>query len=498
MSGLGEQFEPTLNTGSATYKVALEVPPGTAGFAPSLALRYDSGQGNGTVGIGWGLDVASIQRLTAYGVPRYDASDRFAWDGQELVPMGGGVYRLKIEGAFIRFRQSGDHWEADAPDGTTYRFGVSAGARSGGAAGTFRWALEGMIDVSGNRIAFSYEADGGQLYLRRIDYNVRTGSARNAVDIGYEARADVLTDFRAGFGITTARRLTSVRMTAGGAQVRHYQLRYAPDSGASVLSKLASVTMFGTDDKANLPTISFGYTGFDPAVQQVAAIANPPSFSLADANTELADFDGDGTLDLVHTAPGRHEVAINQGARFADAIPIPSNPSVQLTANGTELADVDGDGIVDLLSKLSPGTGDFVFFPNHGRGDWEPAKRFRDNPAFSFEDPGVRLIDFDGDGLVDVMQTTPTQYYYWRNAGDLGSWGAPLGGAPIAEQAVVFSDSHVRLADMNGDRLIDLVYVRAGAIVYWPNQGWGRWGAAISVAGAPTRAPIRRACSSAT
>ena len=35
--------------------------------------------------------------------------------------MGGGVYRLKIEGAFVRFRQSADHWEADAPDGTTYR-----------------------------------------------------------------------------------------------------------------------------------------------------------------------------------------------------------------------------------------------------------------------------------------------------------------------------------------------------------------------------------------
>src|SRR3954453_21183201 len=65
MSGLGEQFEPTLNTGSATYKVALDVPPGTGGFAPSLALRYDSGQGNGTVGIGWSLDVGSVPGMTS-------------------------------------------------------------------------------------------------------------------------------------------------------------------------------------------------------------------------------------------------------------------------------------------------------------------------------------------------------------------------------------------------------------------------------------------------
>ena len=131
IKGLGEQFEPSLNTGSATYKVDLDLPPGTAGFTPSLALRYDSGQGDGTVGIGWSLDVGSVQRQTAYGVPRYGAADRFVWEGQELVPMGGGVYRLKIEGAFLRFRQSADHWEADARDGTTYRFGVSEAARSG-------------------------------------------------------------------------------------------------------------------------------------------------------------------------------------------------------------------------------------------------------------------------------------------------------------------------------------------------------------------------------
>ena len=148
--------------------------------------------------------------------------------------MGGGVYRLKIEGAFVRFRQAGDHWEADAPDGTTYRFGVSAGARGGATAGTFRWALEQMIDVSGNRIVFSYEADRGQIYLTRIDYNVRAGSARNAVEVGYEARADVVTDFRAGFGVTTARRLARVKMTSGGAQVRRYQLQYAPDTATSV------------------------------------------------------------------------------------------------------------------------------------------------------------------------------------------------------------------------------------------------------------------------
>jgi RHS repeat-associated protein len=493
IKGLGEQFEPSLNTGSATYKVDLDVPPGTAGFAPSLALRYDSGQGNGTVGAGWTLDVGSVQRQTAYGVPRYGerdggpearSNDRFVWEGQELVPMGGGVYRCKIEGAFLRFRRSYDHWEADARDGTTYRFGVTDDARSGGAAGTFRWALEQMVDVSGNRIGFTYERDRGQLYVTRVAYNQRAGAADNVVEIAYEPRPDALTDFRAGFAVTTGRRVARITMRAIGAQIRRYQLAYEEGTPTSALSRLARVTMFGTDDRTSLPPVSFTYTGFDPARQQVVSLPNAPAYSLVDANTELADFDGDGLADLVHTALGRHQVAINDGTAWRASAPIPSNPSVQLAAKGTELADLNGDGIVDLVSKLAPGTGDFVYFANRGTGDWGAVARFQNNPPFSFEDPGVRMIDFDGDGLVDVMQTTPAQFFYYRNNGD-GTWADALVGAPVGEPPVSFSDPQVRLADMNGDRLIDLVYVRAGAVVYWPSLGWGRWGDATAVEGAP-------------
>ena len=35
----------------------------------------------------------------------------------------------------------------------------------------------------------------------------------------------------------------------------------------------------------------------------------------------------------------------------------------------------------------------------------------------------------------------------------------------------------VRLADMTGDGLNDIVRVHAGRIDYWPNLGYGRFGA---------------------
>ena len=40
IEGLGESFQPTLNTGTAKYGLGIKLPPGTAGHQPSLALSY--------------------------------------------------------------------------------------------------------------------------------------------------------------------------------------------------------------------------------------------------------------------------------------------------------------------------------------------------------------------------------------------------------------------------------------------------------------------------
>ena len=57
IEGLGESFEPQLNTGTASHSIALEVPPGRAGFAPDLSLAYNSGNGAGMAGLGWSLSL---------------------------------------------------------------------------------------------------------------------------------------------------------------------------------------------------------------------------------------------------------------------------------------------------------------------------------------------------------------------------------------------------------------------------------------------------------
>jgi hypothetical protein len=157
IEGLGESFQPTLNTGTAKYGVRLTVPPGVAGQTPELALHYEGGGGNGPLGFGWSFSQPAIQRRCDQGIPTYGESlgvprqDIFINDGrEELVPTSGGLYFCKNESAFVRYRQVNGHWEATLPDGTRQEYGLSENGRiQDGTNRVFAWLLERDSDTRG-------------------------------------------------------------------------------------------------------------------------------------------------------------------------------------------------------------------------------------------------------------------------------------------------------------------------------------------------------------
>src|SRR6266571_1494987 len=52
---------------------------------------------------------------------------------------------------------------------------------------------------------------------------------------------------------------------------------------------------------------------------------------------------------------------------------------------------------------------------------------------------------------------------------------------------VVFADGaqSIYLADLSGDGLTDLVRIRNGEVCYWPNLGYGHFGAKVTMDNAP-------------
>ncbi|MBI5410352.1 MAG: hypothetical protein HZA14_13405 [Nitrospirae bacterium] len=261
---LTESYQTDLMTGAAVVNVPITVPPGRKGIQPNLALSYSSSNSNGICGVGWQLDLGSIQRNTKRGVPKYDGSDSFVASingaSIELVDIGNGEYRAKQEGAFMKVSFDGASWQVKDKSGTTYSFGSSDNSRQYNSGHIYRWYLDKVTDVNGNYMTVSYLQDQNQVYPQQIQYTgkVSADAPVNTVEFIYEARNDVSSDFRPTFEVRTGKRLSAIDIKADVDRVRKYILNYSY-SADSARSLLMSITQYGSDGITSLPPITFEY-----------------------------------------------------------------------------------------------------------------------------------------------------------------------------------------------------------------------------------------------
>ena len=132
-SSAGQTFEVRPYTGTGSYVIPIETKPGHAGIAPALSLTYSTHAGSGIAGVGWSLGLAKIERRTDKGLPSFDDQvDTFALQGDELLPVGGGYYRLRIESRFARIRHVRENghnfWVVTERDGTRVFYGSEVGS----------------------------------------------------------------------------------------------------------------------------------------------------------------------------------------------------------------------------------------------------------------------------------------------------------------------------------------------------------------------------------
>ena len=236
-----------------------------------------------------------------------------------------------------------------------------------------------------------------------------------------------------------------------------------------------------------LPPLEFDYARFEPAKQRFAAIGGPnlPPASLGSPNYELADLTGDGLPDILEMN-GTVRTWRNLGdGRFDMPRFMRNAPPVQLADPGVQMLDADGDGRIDLMVTAGAAAG---VYPLNFDGEWDrPVSRpSAAMPSFNLEDPEVKLVDLNGDGVTDAIRsgTRLECFFYDRYEG----WQRPraVERKTLNEfPNVNFSDPRVKWGDMTGDGLQDIVLVHDGSIDYWPNLGHGNWGKRVHHAKQP-------------
>jgi len=489
-AGLGESFSLDLNSGQGNFSVPFDLPDGVAGCKPGIKLEYAHGQGNGPFGQGWRLPLRQIDRRLDYGVPDLDAEDIFLDTGTELRMMADGLFHPLRETGFSRYERDGNHWRITERDGSRFLLGQSANARVADPDHPERiqtWLLERQEDVHGNAIDYLYERHDGYPYLSEIRY------ARFAVRLVYEARPDLLRNGRAGFvrGITRRCRSISLHLAADDREVRRLTLGYdtAEGSGVSLLTSFQLSGFAPGQPPVHKNPLRLGYQAFKARELQIEWVEAGPGDALPkalnDPETALLALDNLPLPGVLQNAGGRLYYWPNLGnGRFGAARPLRAAPqAASFAGDGVQFLDVEGNGNADMLVGLglSPLQG---FYPNNGSSGFGEFVAYpRSAPQRPpFELGRARLADLNGDGVIDAAMTTARGLVIYPNQGRAG-WQEPI--VNPRARGIDFADPNTFFADMTGDGLPDVVQVRSGHVEYRMNLGHGRFADPIVMAGSP-------------
>jgi RHS repeat-associated protein len=385
--------------GGFDYTIPIQVPPGTHGVAPHLALTYSSSAGDGIMGIGWRVSgLSEIARCPqtyaqdgAHGGVNDDSNDRFCLDGQRLVVIGGtygaagSEYRTEIE-SFRKVVAQGqvnatgpDHFDVWTADGTHYQYGNSASGPNSQVLDSFGnvrvWALSSVTDTHGNTITYTYNSGNTLSYYPvEIDYTSNgTTAAQHSVKFLYNthtsSRPDQVPAYQAGSELLTTVLLGDIETFkgtgSGAVLIEDYQLFYTPESASGAAHDELSSIKLCDASLACLPATNFTWqgSGNNPTV-------GPQSMSIANGlGLTSGDFGGRGITDALvlessscpagysdiysGNAAGTAFTAAGYNAKFdtfspSGNTPIHNDAGACFPNADSVVADIDGDGFDDL------------------------------------------------------------------------------------------------------------------------------------------------------
>lgn len=270
-------------------------------------------------------------------------------------------------------------------------------------------------------------------------------------------------------------------------------------------------------------------TGFEQQPMGVQGVLNADAnvIKLSNFNVVPLDVNGDGLAHLLHMPRTKtyaiYDPVVSNGAWnwVGRQVTTASNnsPKVDFGNDTTDIKvmDVNFDGLVDVVASQGTEFQTFFALGRYPGGDGQLGNATRtgkktatisNDPVrmcvpwrgtpLRFSDSDTELADMNGDGITDIVRLKRGDIHYWPGRGN-GYWGTgALDGCPegtfdqdgdlAMEESPYYTDiqgTSLRLDDVNGDGLPDLVQVNFDDVSVWLNVNGTGWTERYIIDGTP-------------
>jgi RHS repeat-associated protein len=504
-------------TGSADISLPLPLTPGRSGFTPSLTLQYGSSAGNSVFGVGWSLSgLSSIGLSSKDHLPKYDGKDKFAFNGEELVPVlteqesGEWVprideldgfrvhyYRLKVEQAYIRFekwvhKDSGSiHWRTRDRNNVISVYGLDSSGVSRisdpyDESRTWAWLLEAQYDTNGNAIVYEYAPENSdnldaskiferdrvlnsfsfpQRYLKRICYgNTQPISADIAEPDGNQWLFEVVLDFGDHTNASHVPdqswplRIDPYSTFLPGFEVRTYRL-------------CRRIMMFHRFEELGTQPSLVWITAFDH--HEDAAGTTLQSVQHTGFRTDLET----GEISQQSLPPLTFNYALPQMGESFHSAPEQTKENFPngLSDFRFRWVDLYGEGLPGILTETDQA---WYYKSNYGNGVFGPQERVIEKPSQRLG--SYALSDFDQDGNFNLVVLLGRQAGFCEYDRHTDQWNSfrPFLSAPNLDVA----GANTQLLDINGNGRPDILVSRYDCYTLYPLEGKEGFGEPVEFA----------------
>lgn len=510
--GIGETFEPDLFTGSMQMSIPIYASP-CREFEPQLQLQYSSGSGNGVFGLGFSLSASSITRRTDTGIPKYDGTDRFLLDGEEIIPKldsGTGKpltrtesagnqlwtvtdYIHRLEGAFakIEYWQTTEtsYWKLLSGSNASSVYGHSSSAcvtdptRS---ERVFQWYLEQEADAKGNKRIYTYYPENQENVLNSLYEHNRLQTAAvylHSIDYGnyFDEKKDELFAYQIVFdygeydisieSLNQAGSKPHVPQTSWPARFDSFST-YRSGFEVRMHRLCRQVLMFHRFAELGPDPCLVRMTRFSYSLDPLVKLNRLVSVEMTGCQRQE-----DGSYITLSTPPLEFTYASFQPEQQVFALlQTEGGSTIPGCLDGTsyEFADLYGEGLAGILQVRSNSA---AYWEPEGNGSYHSLQVAESFPLTEESAPDSRsytLTSLDGDGVMDlVVADTEWAGFYKTEYGR--SWN---GLQPFTSYPLEFMQSPYpkEMADLQGDGVPDLVIFEDRQIKIYPcryEQGYG-------------------------